>query len=164
MLSRFQGGLVVRTMSCLRRNSIVRVTTDGSADGLTVARTEVRKPDVTNADEISALENRRMAAVVDKDLAVLDELLASELSYSHSSGVLDTKTSYLAGISNSTALPPVEQSDVRITVLENTAVITGLAKTRLTSADSIGARFTAVWIRHETWQLLCWHSTKVASN
>lgn len=42
-----------------------------------------------------AAEDRRYRAVVDGDLAVLEELFADELSYAHSSGDVDTRETYL---------------------------------------------------------------------
>src|SRR3712207_6404776 len=44
---------------------------------------------------VLAAEERRYRAMVDADLATLDELCADELSYAHSSGARDTKGEYL---------------------------------------------------------------------
>ena len=41
------------------------------------------------------LETKRIAAMVKKDMATLDALLAEDLSYTHSGGSIDTKASFL---------------------------------------------------------------------
>lgn len=47
---------------------------------------------------VRALEERRYAAMRAADVATLASLLDDALTYTHSSGVVDTKTSYLAGL------------------------------------------------------------------
>src|SRR5919202_1419225 len=46
-------------------------------------------------DEVLDAEDRRYRAVVEGDLAALDGLFAGELSYTHSTGEVDTKDTYL---------------------------------------------------------------------
>ena len=50
------------------------------------------------ADEILALEQRRFKAMCAGDVAELDRLLHRDLNYTHSSGVADSKASYLGGV------------------------------------------------------------------
>ncbi|MGZ4604299.1 MAG: nuclear transport factor 2 family protein [Kineosporiaceae bacterium] len=52
---------------------------------------------MTTDDEAAVLaaEDRRYRAVIEGDLAALEEMLADELSYTHSNGSVDTKDSYL---------------------------------------------------------------------
>jgi ketosteroid isomerase-like protein len=49
---------------------------------------------------IAHLEDQRYAAMQQKDIARLDELLHEDLRYVHSSGDIDTKSSYLDGLAN----------------------------------------------------------------
>lgn len=53
---------------------------------------------MTSAEAIRALEEQRYAAMVAGDVATLEELLDDALTYTHSSGVVDTKASYIAGV------------------------------------------------------------------
>ena len=47
---------------------------------------------------IETMEDRRYAAMLYKDVKMLRSLLHNQLTYVHSSGVTDTKASYIAGI------------------------------------------------------------------
>jgi hypothetical protein len=49
-------------------------------------------------ERIRDLEAQRYAAMLGADIAALDRLLDEALTYTHSSGVVDTKDSYLAGV------------------------------------------------------------------
>ncbi len=49
--------------------------------------------------EIAGLEDLRYEAMLNKDIASLDRLLDERLRYVHSSGVIDTKETYLRGVS-----------------------------------------------------------------
>jgi hypothetical protein len=48
--------------------------------------------------QVSELEEQRYRAMLAADVAALDRLLDEALTYTHSSGVVDTKASYLAGV------------------------------------------------------------------
>lgn len=48
--------------------------------------------------QIRQLEAQRYAAMLAGDVAALEELLDDALTYTHSSGVVDTKVSYIAGV------------------------------------------------------------------
>lgn len=49
-------------------------------------------------EAIRALEGQRYAAMLRGDAAALEALFDDALTYTHSSGVVDTKASYLAGV------------------------------------------------------------------
>ena len=49
----------------------------------------------TSANEIIALEDRRITAMLDADVAALDVLIAVDCRYVHANGVVDTKAMYL---------------------------------------------------------------------
>lgn len=53
---------------------------------------------MTNAEAIRTLEEQRYAAMLAGDVATLEELLDDALTYTHSSGIVDTKASYVAGV------------------------------------------------------------------
>ena len=52
---------------------------------------------MTVEQTIHDLESRRYQAMIDSDVAALQELLADEMIYTHSSSVVDDKTSYVGG-------------------------------------------------------------------
>lgn len=49
-------------------------------------------------EDVRSLEERRYAAMVAGDVATLEKLIDDALTYTHSSGVVDTKASYIAGV------------------------------------------------------------------
>ena len=46
-------------------------------------------------DEILALENRRFEAMTNQDAQALDEILADDLSYTHSTARVETKAEFI---------------------------------------------------------------------
>jgi hypothetical protein len=111
--------------------------------------------------QVLAAEDRRYAAMVDADLAVLDELCADELSYTHSSGVRDTKAEYLGKVrSGYYDYHRIDHPVERFEVVGDTAIVVG----RMTADLHVdGTRKTidnlslAVWTRRAGgWRLLAY--------
>jgi ketosteroid isomerase-like protein len=117
--------------------------------------------------EIRLLEDRRYKAMVEADVAVLNELLADDLVYTHSNAVVDSKKSYIEGVVSkrwaySAALRPIEN----IEVFGDTARVTGQVQLTLKNADGssrgLNGRFLNVWLKRQgQWQLLAWQSTPI---
>jgi hypothetical protein len=118
------------------------------------------------AQAVLAAEDRRYRAMLDGDLAALDELLAPGASYAHSSGVRDTKDEYLAKLRSRyyvyrRAEHPVE----RVEVTGDAAIVVG----RMTAdVDVDGVPKTidnlalAVWTRAGgRWRLLAYAPTRL---
>ncbi len=116
--------------------------------------------------EVEAAEDRRWAAQLGADTEALAELLADELAYTHSNGLVDTKASYLDAIANKVFdYRSADRTDVTVAMIGETAVITGrvamfvVAGSREVHLDS---RYSAVWARRDgRWQFVCWQSTPI---
>ncbi|MEL6984354.1 MAG: nuclear transport factor 2 family protein [Actinomycetota bacterium] len=116
--------------------------------------------------EVEAAEDQRWAAQLAADTEALSELLADELSYTHSNGLVDTKASFLDAIANKVFdYRSADRSDVNLNVIGDTAVIAGrvamlvVAGSREVNLDS---RYSAVWARRDgRWQFVCWQSTPI---
>src|SRR5260370_16454412 len=79
-----------------------------------------------NGQMIIDLDNKRMNAMAQKDIATLNELLSNDLVYTHSSARLDTKQSLIGAMeSGSTVYTAVVPSDVKAQDLGDTVVLTG---------------------------------------
>ena len=50
---------------------------------------------MSNEKEILGLEDKRFAAMIARDFAGLEKLVHEDLLYTHSSGITDTKASWL---------------------------------------------------------------------
>lgn len=116
--------------------------------------------------EVEAAEDRRWAAQLEADTDTLDELLADELTYTHSNGLVDTKPSFLDAITNKVFdYRSADRTEVTVKVVGDTAVIAGrvamfvVAGSREVNLDS---RYSAVWARRDgSWQFVCWQSTPI---
>src|SRR6478736_7840440 len=102
-----------------------------------------------NGDMVIELDKKRMTAMAQKDIATLNELIADDLIYTHSSARLDTKQSLIGNMqSGSTVYNAVEPSDVKAQDLGSAVVLTGIARIRVTSGgkpNAFAVRFTDVY-------------------
>jgi len=119
-------------------------------------------------DEKAVLEaeDRRYRAMLDADLATLDQLCADELSYAHSSGARDTKAQYFEKVRTGYYVyrridHPVE----RVEVVGDTAMVVGRM---IADLDVDGVPKTidnlavAVWVRAgQDWRLLAYAPTRL---
>jgi ketosteroid isomerase-like protein len=76
--------------------------------------------------EILALEDKRCAAMCGGDFAALEAMLHDELLYTHSSGLTDTKATWLASLrSGKTKYKSATCSDRKVRLVGDTAFVTG---------------------------------------
>ena len=113
-------------------------------------------------DEILALETRRIEAMVKGDVATLEEILADDLIYTHTTARLDTKASFIDAIKTGRSnYRSVDTSGVEVRDLGDTAVVTGHAKFHV-GENKFEARFIDVYAkRNGAWQMVAWQSTRV---
>jgi ketosteroid isomerase-like protein len=119
-----------------------------------------------NGQMIIDLDRKRMTAMAEKDIATLNELIADDLVYTHSSARLDTKESLIGNMeSGSTVYTSVVPSDVKAQDLGDTVVLTGSCRIGVNTggrANSFGVRFTDVYAnRGGRWQMVTWQSTRL---
>lgn len=119
-----------------------------------------------NAQAVVELDLRRMQAMVRKDVALLREVLADDLVYTHSTARLDTKSSLIGGIEAGTAVfTAIEPSDVEARDLGDAVVLTGAARFSVVAQDrpsTFRVRFIAVYGRRGgAWQMVAWQTTRI---
>ena len=119
-----------------------------------------------NGQMIIDLDKKRMSAMADKDYATLNEVLADDLIYTHSSARLDTKASLVGNMqSGSTVYTSVVPSDVTAQDLGDAVVLTGSCRIGVNAGgrpNSFGVRFTDVYAnRNGSWQMVTWQSTRL---
>jgi hypothetical protein len=139
--------------------SLLLVSTAGPA-----ARAESKKPSAEAA--VKAAELARFEAATKNDLDTLGKLLADDLTYTHSTGVLETKEVFLAALkSGKLQFKKIEPADLLVRVFDKTAVINGTAKISVVSEGQpkdLSLRFTDVWVnRAGKWQMVAWQSVKL---
>jgi hypothetical protein len=119
-----------------------------------------------DVDVVKAAELKRFEAAEKDDFDTLDKLLAEDLTYGHSTGVLETKAVFLASLkSGKLKFKKIEPADVQVRVFGATAIINGTAKLAVVSdgqAKDVAIRFTDAWVRRVGhWQMVAWQSTKL---
>ena len=113
---------------------------------------------------ILSLETRRIDAMVKKDLATLNELLADDLTYTHSGGTTDTKASFITLIKERGRYLGVDYSNTQVMPLQGgtAVVVRGRAQIRLEGVAGYPVLFLDVWaLRNGAWKMVAWQATRV---
>jgi hypothetical protein len=122
--------------------------------------------DDADVKAVLAAEERRYQAMVDGDLAALEQMFADELSYAHSSGARDTKAEYLEKLRTryyvyKTAEHPVE----RVEIVGDAALVVGRMTSDLLvdgTPKTIDNLALAVWTRASgDWKFLAYAPTSL---
>jgi uncharacterized protein (TIGR02246 family) len=118
-------------------------------------------------DAIKAVDRQRFDAMVEGDATLLERILDEDLTYTHTTGVVDTKATFLASIRAGTLrylAIQVDGVEVRI-YADAAAVVTGRIDMRVALAGkeaAFTARFTSVYAkRRDRWLLVAWQSTRL---
>src|SRR5438876_11340904 len=114
-----------------------------------------------NGQMVIELDRKRMTAMAEKDIATLNELIADDLVYTHSSARLDTKQSLIGAMeSGSTVYTSVVPSDAKAQDLGDTVVLPGSCRSSVNSGgrpNSFGVRFTDAYAnKGGRWQMVTW--------
>ncbi len=122
--------------------------------------------DTAAEQAVRAADAKRIQATVANDLQALDKLLGDDLTYTHSSGVMEGKTQILDKLrSGATRYHTIAPSDVQVRVYADAAVMTGRAAINVTvdgRTSDLQLRFTSVYARRGGgWQFVAWQSTRI---
>lgn len=123
----------------------------------------------TPDEAVRAADARRIAAVVDGDVAALSSLLTDDLTYTHTTGQVETKEQFLAGISSGKLdYQSIQPSEVQVRIYGtagDTAVMTGRAEMKVNAQGrdlAFASRFTSVWVKGDGgWRMAAWQSTRL---
>lgn len=120
--------------------------------------------------EVLDFERRRCDAVLRRDARALDDMMASDVTYVHASGIKQNKAEYLAYVAAGKVTYTAYQiNNPVVHVLGDTAVTHGTFKYQIGSAQPPKEGeliYTAVYVRQGgKWSLTSWEATpKVASS
>ncbi len=122
----------------------------------------------TPEQQILRADTDRFKAMVNGDVAVLERLLAVELSYIGTTGRIQDKHAVLYGIkSGKTKYSSISPSERQVHVMGTVATVIGVAVLRGEEEPGvdIGIRYMSVHVlRDGRWQLIAWESTRIAPN
>lgn len=118
--------------------------------------------------QVIQAEKDRFAAMVKGDRAALEKLLSDDLTYTHSTALLETKAQFIASVTGGSidyvSIVPSE-TDWKVRINGNTAVVNGLAAVNVVDKGNdrkIRIRFTTAHAnRGGAWQLLAWQATVI---
>jgi len=116
-----------------------------------------------NEKEILGLEDKRFAAMIARDLAALEKLTHDQLLYTHSSGLTDTKASWLESIKAGKAkYKSVDCSERKVRFLGEVALVNGKAAIEVEvdgKPRSLRLVFLNAWTRTpQGWKFVAWQS------
>jgi ketosteroid isomerase-like protein len=138
------------------------------AAGSAAARQTTRaKKRPSPANRIEALEARRFKAMTEKDMPTLERLLGDDLTYTHSSGLTQSKAEFIDAIRlERTRYLSIELASLSVRSYGTAAVVTGRGVFKVRSAgkeENLQLRFTDVYVmRRGRWQMVAWESTRLA--
>jgi ketosteroid isomerase-like protein len=115
-------------------------------------------------NKILSLEARRVEAMVKKDIATLDALLADDLTYTHSGGTTDTKASFITLIKERGRYQGVDYSNTQVIPFAGgtSVAVRGRAQIRLEGVAGYPVLFLDVWaLRDGAWKMVAWQATRV---
>ena len=115
--------------------------------------------------EVISVDNLRLKAMCEKDVATLNNILAADLIYTHSSARRDTRESLISAmLSGATVYRKVEVSEVEGREVAGAVVLVGTAAIAISASGKpveFGVRFTNVYEQRDgRWQMVVWQSTK----
>ncbi len=136
----------------------------GAIHGMPVAAHAASCDPVTAAEALAA-EDARYAAQVGEDFIAMEQLLADDLVYYHSSTLIDSKASYIDSLrSRTVSYLSMQRSDVTVRTFGCVAAITGLGNFDVTlngKALSVEVRFHSLWARRDgQLQFVSWQATR----
>ena len=82
-------------------------------------------PDAKTEKEVLAALDTYKQALIHKDAAALEKVLADDLTYSHSSNLLQDKAAVIAALKGPTSTEGIDFKDMKVRVYGNTALVKG---------------------------------------
>jgi hypothetical protein len=133
---------------------------------LWVLKSYVALSQTSTENAVADIEKQRFVALVNKDFGYLDKVLAEDLIYCHSNGLIDNKTSFIQSIKDGRlAYQEMNVEELKVRIYGKTAVITGTCGAKiLSNGQQINTRFrfTDVYVKSKAgWQMVSWQSLRI---
>lgn len=120
---------------------------------------------MSTASEILALEDARYAAMIAIDKKKLDALFHDALIYTHSSGEVDTKQSYIEAMGAKYRYTAAKRSGEQVRFYGDTALVTGRAELHVELHGDprvLKVAFLNVWVKTPAgWRFVAWQSCRL---
>ena len=117
-------------------------------------------------EAVLAAQDRRIAATIAGDQAALTTLMTDDLTYTHSSGVVETKAEFLEGLkSGKYVYREISPRDRRVRIHGDAAIVSGPCHIVIEPGGKrteIDLYFTEVYVKEGgQWRMALWHSTRL---
>jgi ketosteroid isomerase-like protein len=114
------------------------------------------------ADGVRAASAGWRKAVVEKDTAALDRLLAPDLTYTHANGRTQDKAAYIAAIKSTGRYESFTESETKIRTYGKTAILTGFVDVKIAGQEPYRVRTIEVYVENNgQWQLTAKQSARI---
>ncbi|HSB70887.1 MAG TPA: nuclear transport factor 2 family protein [Candidatus Methylomirabilis sp.] len=116
--------------------------------------------------QIRQRETRRFEAMVQGDVAALEDILSDDLRYTHANAVFETKAEFIGKIrAGQLKYESFAPEDLVVRVYGTAGVVTGVARVRVQVKGeqlSFQLRFTDVYVKQaDRWQMVAWQATRL---
>jgi ketosteroid isomerase-like protein len=116
---------------------------------------------------MTVLENMAKATIA-KDVATLDKIYASDLTYSHSSGMTQTKAEVLKAVTGPNISESMKFSDTTIRIYNGVALVKGICDYRNGAPGKMtDNHLNILWVlvkNPQGWQIVARQTTRVAAS
>ncbi len=148
------------------KNKLSRLPFIAAILTLWILKSYVALSQTSTETTVADIEKQRFAALVSKDFGYLDKVLAEDLFYCHSSGLIDTKNSFIQSIKDGKlTYQEMNVEELKVRIYGKTAVITGVCGAKvLSNGQQLNTRFrfTDVYVKSKAgWQMVSWQSLRV---
>lgn len=118
---------------------------------------------MSSEKEILGLEDKRFAAMIAKDFGALERMVHEELLYTHSSGITDTKASWLDSMrSGKVKYKSASCSERKVRVVNEVALVNGKARIEADIGGeprTLKLLFLNAWAKTpQGWKFVAWQS------
>jgi ketosteroid isomerase-like protein len=119
---------------------------------------------MSSEKEILALEDKRLSAMIARDFKALEAMVHEQLAYTHSSGVVDGKASWLESMrSGKVKYKSASCTERKVRLFGDVALTTGRASIEADiggQAKSLRLLFLNAWVKTpQGWKFVAWQST-----
>jgi uncharacterized protein (TIGR02246 family) len=116
--------------------------------------------------EVAAAHDARIAATIRTDLAALAAMMTDDLTYTHSSGVTETKAEFLEALkSGKYVYRAIEPRGRKIRVHGDSAVVSGPCHVVIEPGGKrteLELYFSEIYLKQGgRWKMALWHSTRL---
>jgi ketosteroid isomerase-like protein len=124
------------------------------------------KPILGAEQAVLAAQDRRIAATIAGDVAALGAMMTDDLTYTHSSGVEESKAEFLEGLKNGKYLyREITPRGRKVRVHGGAAIVSGPAHIVIEPAGKrteLELYFTELYVKEgDHWRMALWQSTRL---